>query len=298
MDVVFTHFYKWSWRKRGKIRWNSSSRLVVHNVLCYFILTETRGKKSQRLEEDYSGRWVMFVCVCTFSLPRVSLRDCNLAVCSRSWALGVTAGQTKSRKEWRCFEDLNCGIKKWHWLLTALLLTWRFPSDIHHLHIGAHLQQSLKQLVGFAIEGAGEHFRTAVFGGQFGDVKGRQSSQLSAHLLSLTGGKKSQVLLLAWFTFKETCMCWLFKEFVQLLCIRSQRWVCTFSLLFSFFRCLMQSLWASICWVSRGESITWTPEPEPMPDIMLAERKKREYKLNTQFYSYTHPSSLLIQKSD
>lgn len=52
------------------------------------------------------------------------------------------------------------------------------------------------------------------------------------------------------------------------LCNRSEV-VRTFSLLFSFFRRLMQSLWASICWVSRGESITWTPEPDPTPDIIM-----------------------------
>lgn len=69
-------------------------------------------------------------------------------------------------------------------------LTWRFPGDVHHLDVGTHLQQSLQELVGFAIEGAGEHFGTSsVSGGKFGHVKRRQGGELSAHLLSLRGEK-------------------------------------------------------------------------------------------------------------
>lgn len=69
--------------------------------------------------------------------------------------------------------------------------TWRFPSNVHHLDVGAHLQQRLQELVGLAVEGAREHLGTASISGgrKFGHMKRRQRGELSAHLLSLRGEK-------------------------------------------------------------------------------------------------------------
>lgn len=80
-----------------------------------------------------------------------------------------------------------CSLKT---LNLSLPRTWAFPSDVHHLDVGAHLQQRFQELVGLAVEGAGEHLGTAsVSGGKFGHMQRRQSGELSAHLLRLSGEK-------------------------------------------------------------------------------------------------------------
>lgn len=66
-----------------------------------------------------------------------------------------------------------------------MLHTWALSRHVHHLHVGAHLQQSLQQLLGLAVEGAGEHTGRAVCGGQFGDMEGGQGGELSANLFRL-----------------------------------------------------------------------------------------------------------------
>lgn len=143
----------------------------------------------------------------TFSLARVSLRDCNRAVCSSSWALGVTVAKKTTQG---CLSNSTRIFP---------VLTWRLPSDVHHLDIGAHLQKCFQELVRLAIEGAGEHFRMpAIPGGKLGHMKRRQRGELSAHFLSLGGRRCLHGIL------------FLFLGGVQ-----------TFSLLFSFFSCLMQS---------------------------------------------------------
>lgn len=63
--------------------------------------------------------------------------------------------------------------------------TRRSSSDVHHLDVGTHLQQCLQELIGFTVEGAGEHFRTSVFGGKLGHIERRQRGELSTHLLRL-----------------------------------------------------------------------------------------------------------------
>lgn len=63
--------------------------------------------------------------------------------------------------------------------------TWRFPSDVHHLYVGAHLQQCFQELVSFAVEGAREHFRLSISVGKFGHTKRRQRGELSVQFLRL-----------------------------------------------------------------------------------------------------------------
>lgn len=46
----------------------------------------TTATTASRLTREWGGAPVV-----TFSLARVSFRDCSRAVCSSSWALGVTA---------------------------------------------------------------------------------------------------------------------------------------------------------------------------------------------------------------
>lgn len=199
------------------------------------------------------------MCLRTFSLSRVSLSDCSLAVCSRSWALGVTAGPLQHAREGSTnVFSLICGFYQASSRERTRPLsyeasnqsqrstvqgprTWRFPSDVHHLHVGTHLQQCPQQLVCLTVEGAGEHFGTSpVSGGKFGNVERRQSGELSVHLLRLLQVDRSVRNVPRPLSF--TCrFCVLPKDTSQ----ESKHiffYLSTFSLLFSFFRCLMQSL--------------------------------------------------------
>lgn len=86
--------------KSGEIRRDSRSGLLVDDMLGDFVLQTGRWTLNEipwceSTGKETDGAMWCFLTV-TFSLLRVSLRDCNLAVCSSSWALGVTARQTKT----------------------------------------------------------------------------------------------------------------------------------------------------------------------------------------------------------